>query len=87
MDTLATRYCRIAWLPSNHGRVFSIGTAWCCKGKAIHNSELVSLRQLVSRWKQKKSVSLRNQKSQCSKWDISAVQFCQWDPRSYQYEC
>jgi hypothetical protein len=28
----------------------SIGTARCCKGKAIHNSELVSL------WKRKKSV-------------------------------
>jgi hypothetical protein len=43
MDTLATRYCRVAWLPSNRGRVFSIGTARCCKGKAIHNSEAVSL--------------------------------------------
>jgi hypothetical protein len=49
MDTLATRYCRVAWLPCNHGRVFSIGTARCCKGKAIHNSEIVSLRnQCVS---------------------------------------
>jgi hypothetical protein len=52
MDTLATRYFRITWLPSNRGWVFSIGTARCCKGKAIHNSELVSL------WKRKKSVSL-----------------------------
>jgi hypothetical protein len=55
MDTLATRYCRVAWLPSNRGRVFSIGTARCSKGKAIHNSELVSLRnQGISAW-----VSLR----------------------------
>jgi hypothetical protein len=97
MDTLTSRYCRFAWLPSNRGRMVtwirsplpyccvyvgciatnsgkasvSIGTARCFKGKAIHNSELVSL------WKRKKSVfislrqyvsesssvSLRNQKS------------------------
>jgi hypothetical protein len=75
MDTLTTQYCRVAWLPSNRGRMVtwirpplrycyvhvvciatnsgkssvSIGTARCCKGKAIHNSELVSL------WKRKKS--------------------------------
>jgi hypothetical protein len=78
MYTLTNRYCRIAWLPSNRGRMVtwirspllyccvhvgciatnnvkasvSIGTARCCKGKAIHNSQLVSL------WKRKKSVSL-----------------------------
>jgi hypothetical protein len=77
MDTLTTRYCRVAWLPSNRGQMFtwirspllyrcvhvgciatnsvkasvSIGTARCCKGKEIHNSELVSL------WKRKESVS------------------------------
>jgi hypothetical protein len=81
MDTLATRYCRVAWLPNNHSRMVtwirsplkyccvhvgciatnsgkvnvSIGTARCCKGKAIHNSQSVSL------WKRKKSVSLRIQ--------------------------
>jgi hypothetical protein len=97
MDTLTTRYCRVAWLPSNRGRMVrwirsplkyccvhvgciatnsgkasvSIGTARCCKGKAIHKSEsvslwdrseLISLRQCVresssiSVWKQKRSV-------------------------------
>jgi hypothetical protein len=69
MDTLTTRYIRVAWLPSNRDRMVtwirspllyccvhvsciatnsgkasvSIGTALCCKGKAIHNSKLVSL--------------------------------------------
>jgi hypothetical protein len=97
MDTLATRYFRVAWLPSNRSRMVtwirsplkyccvyvgsiatnsgkasvSIGTARCSKGKAIHNSELVSLskrkksvfislRQCVS---ESSSVSVRNQKS------------------------
>jgi hypothetical protein len=76
MDTLTTRYCRVAWLLSNRGWMVtwirspilyccvhvcciatnsgkasvSIGTARCCKGKAIHNSQLVSL------WKRKKLV-------------------------------
>jgi hypothetical protein len=76
MDTLATRYCRFAWLPSNRSRMVtwirsplkyccvyvgciaansrkasvSIGTARCYKGKAIHNSEL------VSRWKRNELV-------------------------------
>jgi hypothetical protein len=25
MDTLNTRYCRVAWLPSNRGRMFLLG--------------------------------------------------------------
>jgi hypothetical protein len=72
----------IGFMATNSGKAsVSIGTARCCKGKAIHTSELVSL------WKRKKSVSLwdrselislrqcvresssvsrRNQKSQCS---------------------
>jgi hypothetical protein len=104
MDTLTTRYCRFAWLPSNRGRMVtwirspllyccvhfdciatnsgkdsvSIGTAQCCKGKAVHNSELVNLwkrKKWVSLWdrselvslrkcvSESSSVSLRNQKS------------------------
>jgi hypothetical protein len=67
----------------------SIGTARCCKGKAIHNSQSVSL------WIQSESVypiawgsrpqfvaGVRN--AQPSKWDVGAVQFRQWDPRSYE---
>jgi hypothetical protein len=71
MDTLATRYCRVAWLPSNRGRVFSIGTARGCKGKAIHNRELVSLwkrKKWVSLWDRSEWVSLRQRV-----WESSSV--------------
>jgi hypothetical protein len=33
MDTLATRYCRVAWLPSNRGRLvtwISSSLLYCC---------------------------------------------------------
>jgi hypothetical protein len=33
MDTLATRYCRVAWLPSNRGRVFSLGQPDVVRGR------------------------------------------------------
>jgi hypothetical protein len=41
----------VAMVTNSSKTSVSIGTARCCKGKAIHNSELVSL------WKLKKSVS------------------------------
>jgi hypothetical protein len=88
MYTLATRYCRVAWLPSNRGRMVtwirtplvyccvyvdciatnsgkacvSIGTGRCYKGKAIHNSELVSLRnQCVSECSESEEYSARSE--------------------------
>jgi hypothetical protein len=41
----------VAMVTNSSKTSVSIGRARCCKGKAIHNSELVSL------WKRKKSVS------------------------------
>jgi hypothetical protein len=107
MDKLTTRYCCVAWLPSNRGRMVtwicppllyccvhvgciatnsgkasvSIGTVRCCKGKAIHNNEL------VSRWKQNELVyasewvSLHQwvpgiRRVQCSQWIIEGGSQC-----------
>jgi hypothetical protein len=33
MDTLTTRYCRVAWLPSNRGRVFPLGQPDVVRGR------------------------------------------------------
>jgi hypothetical protein len=41
----------VAMVTNSSKAIVSIGTARCCKGKAIHNRELVSL------WKRSQSVS------------------------------
>jgi hypothetical protein len=33
MDTLTTRYCRVAWLPSNRGRMFPLGQPDVLRGR------------------------------------------------------
>jgi hypothetical protein len=33
LDTLTTRYCRVAWLPSNRGRMFPLGQPDVVRGR------------------------------------------------------